>query len=140
MKKINILILSIFLVTTLACEDLAEAVMPTACLKTEILQENSSVYIESTQAKVGQELFFSSCGESDYAVIFTGDENHVLPTSESDVTNSGFPMTAERFSYTYSEAGTYTVSLLVSNVSTYNTSKDMDIKRASTSVTITVTE
>ena len=110
---------------------------------TEIKEEvnDEVVYVESLEVKLGDAIYFSSCGSSDYAVIYPGDDNHVIPTSESDNENFGFPLTYnDRYEYIYSAAGVYTATLLESNISIYNSSKDKEIKSASVSVVITVTE
>lgn len=138
---INILAVCVFW-TLLSCED-GDIEAPKPCLETEVQvqQDGQNVFVSATSVAVGEEMNFSSCGKSTYAVIYPGDANHVLPVSENDTTNYGFPMTqGVRFAYTYPTAGVYTATLLVTNVSSYSTSKKREIIRRSTDIVITVTE
>lgn len=143
MKILKYIYFALMALIFASCEEGAVPETPSPCLTTEIKQEvgDEIDYVEAVEVKLGESIYFSSCGSSDYAVIYPGDENHVFPTSENDIVNSGFPLTYnDRFSYTYTEPGEYTATLLESNVSIYNSSKDREIKRASVSVTIIVTE
>ena len=143
MKILKYIYFALIALIFASCEEGIVPETPSPCLTTEVKQQvgDEIVYVESVEVKLGESIYFSSCGNSDYAVIYTGDEKHVFPTSENDIVNSGFPLTYnDRFSYIYTEPGEYTATLLESNVSIYNSSKDREIKRASVSVTIVVTE
>lgn len=126
-----------------ACQEGVVPETPHPCVTTEVKQEvdGEIVYVESTNVKLGENIYFSSCGESDYAVIYPGDKNHVFPTSDNDTINSGFPLNFnDRYTYMYTEAGVYTATLLATNVSVHNSAKDREFKRSTVEVTITVTE
>lgn len=144
MKIFKYTIIAFFLLAlSYSCQEGVVPETPDPCLTTEVKQEvdNEIVFVESTNVKIGESIYFSSCGESDYAVIYPGDENHIFPTSENDTVNFGFPLTSsDRYSYTYTEAGVYTATLLATNVSVYNTTKDREFKRSTVEVTITVSE
>lgn len=117
--------------------------IPDACLKAEVKQlvDDQMVFVESTNVTLGESMFFSSCGESDYAVIYPGDNEHDYPTSEKDTVNFGFPLvSSDRFEYVYAEAGVYTATLLATNISIYSSSKTREFERATAVVTITVSE
>jgi len=143
MKVIKYIFLMLVSAIAFSCQEGVVPETPDPCLTTEIKEEvgDEVVYVESIEVKLGESIYFSSCGSSDYAVIYPGDTNHVFPTSESDSENYGLPLTYnDRYEYIYSAVGVYTATLLESNISIYNSSKDKEIKSASVSVTITVTE
>lgn len=126
MNKILSILLGVgaLLTVTTSCEE-------------ELVDPVAKMSINKTQLEVNESMVLNFSGVADQVVVYTGDTDHdyeLRDQTTADQQNTGFAVNKGRFSYSYSQPGTYKVVCVASTF----TEKATELKRDTCSFTVKV--